>query len=96
MLGEIVKMIQYYTDHNFPSQTILKKKWKLIFVWNYFFGKQPIKNKPYFYKIFPLAKDSFPLTNIFLHYQTLENVENYLYRKFSSETNKALNKSHDS
>ena len=37
MLGEIVKMIQYYTDHNFPSQTILKKKWKLIFVWNYFF-----------------------------------------------------------
>ena len=25
-----------------------------------FVGKQPIKNKPYFYKTFPLIKDSFP------------------------------------
>ena len=54
-----------------------------------YFGKQPIENKPHFYKSFPLTKDSFPLTNIFLHYQTLENVENYLSRRFSSETNKA-------
>ena len=27
---------------------------------NFFFGKQPIKNKSYFYKTFPLIKDSFP------------------------------------
>ena len=38
-----------------------------------------------------LTKDSFPLTSFFLCYQTLENVENYLYRRFSSETNRALN-----
>ena len=44
---------------------------------------------PYFYKSFPLTKDSFSLTNIFLYYQILENVENYLYRRFSSETNRA-------
>ena len=31
----------------------------------FFFGKQPIENKPYFYKSFPLIKDSFPLTNFF-------------------------------
>ena len=55
-----------------------------------FFGKQPIENKPYFYKSFPLTKNSFPLTNFFLCYQTLKNVENYLYRKFSNETNRAL------
>ena len=30
-----------------------------------FFGKQPIENKPYFYKSFPLTKDIFPLTNFF-------------------------------
>ena len=48
----------------------------------FFFGKQPIENMPYFYK-------SFPLTNILLHYQTLENVENNLYKRFSSETNRA-------
>ena len=29
------------------------------------FGKQPIENKPYFYKSFPLTKNSFPLTKIF-------------------------------
>ena len=52
-----------------------------------FFGKQPIENKPYFYKSFPLTKDSFPLTNYFLCYQILDNMKNYLYRKFSSETN---------
>ena len=31
------ELCPYNTDHNFPSQTILKKKWRLIFVWNYFF-----------------------------------------------------------
>ena len=31
----------------------------------FFFGKQPIENKPYFYKSFPLTKDSFSLTNFF-------------------------------
>ena len=56
----------------------------------FFFGKQPIENKPQFYKSFLLTKDSFPLTNLFLYYQTLENVENYLYRKFSNKTNKAF------
>ena len=55
----------------------------------FFFGKQPIENKPYFYKSFLLIKDNFPLTTFFLCYQTLENVENYLYRKFSSKTNRA-------
>ena len=55
-----------------------------------FFRKQPIENKPHFYKSFPLTKDSFPLTKLFLCYQTMENVENYPYRKFSSETNRAL------
>ena len=48
----------------------------------FFFGKQLIENMSYFYK-------SFPLTNILLHYQTLENVENNLYKRFSSETNRA-------
>ena len=52
----------------------------------YFFGKQSIENKPYFYKSFLLTKDNFMLTNFFLCYQTLENVENYLYRRFSDET----------
>ena len=36
-----------------------------IIFWNCFFGKQPIKNKSYFYKNFPLTKDSFPLTKFF-------------------------------
>ena len=53
-------------------------------------GKQPIKNKPHFYKSFPLAKDNFQLTNLFLCYQTLKNVEKYPYRKFFSETNRTL------
>ena len=55
---------------------------------NLFFGKQPIENKPYFYKSFPLTKNNFPLTIFFLCYQTLENVKNYLYKRFSSKTNK--------
>ena len=37
-----------------------------------------------------LTKDSFPLTYLFLYYQTLENTENYLYTRFSIETNGAL------
>ena len=36
-----------------------------------------------------LTKDSFPLTHLFLCYQTLENTENYLYTRFSIETNGA-------
>ena len=36
-----------------------------------------------------LIKDSFPLTHLFLCYQTLENIENYLYTKFSIKTNEA-------
>ena len=56
---------------------------------NFFFGKQPIENKLYFYKSFLLTKNSFPLINLFLCYQTLENVENYFYKKFFSETNRA-------
>ena len=55
----------------------------------FFFGKQSIENKPYFYKSFPLTKDSFPLTNYFLCNQILENMKNYLYRRFSNETNRA-------
>ena len=39
-----------------------------------------------------LTKDSFPLTYLFLCYQTLENTENYLYTRFSIETNRALKK----
>ena len=31
----------------------------------FFFGKQPIENKPYFYKNFLLTKDSLLLTNFF-------------------------------
>ena len=31
----------------------------------FFFGKQLIENKPYFYKSFSLTKDIFPLTNFF-------------------------------
>ena len=34
-----------------------------------------------------LTKDSFLLTHLFLCYQTLENMENYLYTRFSIETN---------
>ena len=60
---------------------------------NFFFGKQPIENKSYFYKNFLLTKDSFLLTKFFLCYQTLENVKNYFYRMFSSETNRALGSS---
>ena len=37
-----------------------------------------------------LTKDSFHLTHIFLYYQTLKNKENYLYTRFSIETNGAL------
>ena len=37
-----------------------------------------------------MTKDSFPLTRFFVCYQTLENVENYLYRRFSNETNRVL------
>ena len=33
-----------------------------------------------------LTKDSFPLTHIFLCYQTLKNIENRLLTKFSIET----------
>ena len=58
----------------------------------FFFGIQSIENMPYFYKSFLLIKDSFLLTKFyfyFLCYQALENVENYLYRRFSSETNRA-------
>ena len=53
-------------------------------------GKQPIENKLHFYKSFPLTKDNFQLTNLFLCYQTLKNVEKYPYRKFFSETNRTL------
>ena len=35
------------------------------------------------------TKYSFPLTHLFLCYQTLENTENYLYRRFSIKTNGA-------
>ena len=35
------------------------------FFFFFFFGKQPIENKPYFYKSFLLTKDSFPLTTFF-------------------------------
>ena len=37
-----------------------------------------------------LTKDSFHFTHIFLYYQILENKENYLYTRFSIETNGAL------
>ena len=38
-----------------------------------------------------LIKDNFSLTHLFLCYQTLENTENYLYTRFSIETNGANN-----
>ena len=65
---------------------------KRLFSNFFFFGKQPIENKPYFYLSFPLTKDSFPMTFFFffLCYQTLENVENYLYKKFSSEKKQSV------
>ena len=53
---------------------------------NLFFGKQPVKNKSYFYKSFSLTKDIFLLAIFFLCYQILENMENYLYRRFFSKT----------
>ena len=37
-----------------------------------------------------LTKNSFLLTHLFLCYQTLENTKNYLYTRFSIETNGAL------
>ena len=58
----------------------------------FFFLKQSIENMPHFYRSFLLTKDNFPWTNFyfyFLCYQALENVENYLYRRFSNEANKA-------
>ena len=65
--------------------------WERDFFPNFFFfRKQPIENKYYFYRSFSLTKDSFPLTKFFLYYQILENMENYFYRRFSSEINKAL------
>ena len=39
---------------------------------HFFFGKQPIENKPYFYKSFLLTKNNFPLT-IFLFFFILLN-----------------------
>ena len=54
-----------------------------------FFGKQPIENKPYFIKVFHWLKIVFHWSVFFLCYQILENVENYIYRRFSSETNRA-------
>ena len=56
-----------------------------------FFGKQPIENKPYFYKSFPLTKNIFLLANLFFILPNTGNVKNYLYRRFSNKTNKALN-----
>ena len=35
-------------------------------VFQFFFGNQPIENKPYFYTSFLLTKVSFPLTNFFM------------------------------
>ena len=55
----------------------------------FFFRKQPIKNRPYFYKSFPLTKDSFLLTKIFFMPPHIEKWRK-LYRRFSSETNRAL------
>ena len=45
---------------------------RLFSIFFFFLGKQPIENKSYFYKSFPLTKNIFPLTNFFLYYQTLE------------------------
>ena len=67
-----------------------KREREIVFQFYIFLGKQPIENKPYFYLDFPLTKDSFPLANIFLYYQTLKNMENYFYRKLSNETNRTL------
>ena len=41
--------------------------------------------------IFLLTKDSFPLAHFFWCYKTLENVENYLYTRFSIEINEVNN-----
>ena len=61
-----------------------------LFSYRFFFEKQPIEIKPYFYLSFLLTKDSFSLTKIFLCYQILENMENYFYRRFSSKTNRFI------
>ena len=56
---------------------------------NFFFLENNLyKISLIFIRVFLLTKDCFPLTFFFLCYQTLEN--NYLYRRFSSETNRAL------
>ena len=48
-------------------------------VFHFFFSrKQPIKNKPYFYKTFPLIKDSFPYHRVPLVRQSLHKYK-YLW-----------------
>ena len=43
-------------DNIYKSYALCERK----IVFQFFFGKQPIENKLYFYKSFPLIKDSFP------------------------------------
>ena len=64
---------------------------RLFSIFFFFLGKQPIENKSYFYKSFPLTKNIFLLANLFFILPNTGNVKNYLYRRFSNKTNKALN-----
>ena len=64
---------------------------RLFSIFFFFLGKQPIENKSYFYKSFPLNKNIFLLANLFFILPNIGNVKNYLYRRFSNKTNKALN-----
>ena len=43
----------------------------------FFLGKQHIENKSYFYKSFPLTKDSFPLTFFIFIFFMLPNTGKY-------------------
>ena len=62
-------------DNIYKSYALWEKDCFPIF---FFIENNLLENKPYFYKSFPLTKDSFPLTNIFFMLQNTEK-----YRKLS-------------
>ena len=93
MLNELKKILFSESEEDNIYRNYAPHEREIVFHFFFFFGKRFIKNKPYFYKSFPLIKDSFPLKFLFIiiifYYQTLENVKNYFYKRFSSKTNKA-------
>ena len=56
-------------------------------IYLYIYWKIISKNISYF---FILTKNIFFFTHFFLYYQTLKNTEDYLYTRFSIETNRAI------